>query len=73
MALVGEQLQLWMCEYVDNSSGIPIYRDRNGAANLSAIRKIVLAALEKVETKKEYSKKGKRLLAAMNPVFGLDC
>jgi predicted transposase YbfD/YdcC len=50
-----------------------IYRNRNGAANLSAIRKIVLAALEKVKTKKKYSKKGKRLLAAMNPIFRLDC
>lgn len=46
-----------------------IYRDRNGASNLSIVRKIVLAALEKTETKKKRSKKTKRLLAIMDPVF----
>lgn len=50
-----------------------IYRNRNGAANLSAIRKIVLAALEKTETKKKRSKKTKRLLAALNSDFRLQC
>lgn len=45
------------------------YRDRNGACNLSAIRKIVLATLEKVETKKKRSKKTKRLLACADPEF----
>lgn len=46
-----------------------IYRDRNGACNLSVIRKIVLTALEKTETKKKRSKKTKRLLAAINSDF----
>jgi predicted transposase YbfD/YdcC len=50
-----------------------IYRNRNGAANLSVIRKIVLAALEKIETKKKRSKKAKRLLAAIDPVFRSNC
>lgn len=50
-----------------------IYRNRNGASNLSAIRKIVLAALEKAPTKKKRSKKAKRLLAAVDPVFRFDC
>jgi predicted transposase YbfD/YdcC len=49
------------------------YRNRNGACNLSAIRKIVLAALQKTEAKKKYSKKGKRLLAAINPEFRFAC
>ena len=46
-----------------------IYRDRNGASNLSSLRKIALIALEKVETKKKRSKKTKRLLAAIDPEF----
>ena len=50
-----------------------IYRNRNGASNLSVIRKIVLAALEKVETKRKRSKKTKRLLAAADPMFRVDC
>lgn len=50
-----------------------VYRNRNGACNLSIIRKIVLAALEKTETKKKYSKKAKRLLAAINPDFRSAC
>ena len=50
-----------------------IYRDRNGACNLSAIRKIILAALQKTETKKKRSKKTKRLLAAMDPDFRSAC
>lgn len=50
-----------------------IYRNRNGAANLSALRKIVLAALEKVGTKKKRSKKTKRLLAAIDPIFRSEC
>lgn len=50
-----------------------IYRNRNGACNLSAIRKIVLAVLQKTETKKKYSKKAKRLLAAINPEFRASC
>jgi len=49
------------------------YRDRNGACNLSALRKIVLAALEKSQTKKKYSKKAKRLLAAVNSDFRSSC
>lgn len=49
------------------------YRDRNGAANLSIIRKLVLTALEKTETKKKKSKKTKRLLAILNPVFRASC
>ena len=49
------------------------YRNRNGACNLSAIRKIVLAALKKIETKKKLSNKGKRLLAAINPEFRSSC
>ncbi len=50
-----------------------IFRDRNGSRNLSAIRKIVLASLEKVETKKKRSKKSKRFLALINPLFRLEC
>lgn len=50
-----------------------IYRDRNGARNLSVIRKIVLAALEKTETSKKRSKKTKRLLAAFDPAFRASC
>lgn len=50
-----------------------IYRDRNGACNLSAIRKIVLAALEKTQARKKYSKKGKRLLASLNSDFRDAC
>lgn len=50
-----------------------IYRDRNGARNLSAVRKIVLAALEKTETRKKRSKKTKRLLAAFDPAFRASC
>lgn len=49
------------------------YRNRNGASNLSILRKIVLAALQKTETKKKYSKKAKRLLAAINPDFRASC
>lgn len=50
-----------------------IFRDRNGSRNLSAIRKIVLASLEKVETKKKRSKKSKRFLALIDPLFRLEC
>lgn len=50
-----------------------IYRDRNGSRNLSIIRKIVLASLEKVETKKKRSKKSKRFLALIDPIFRLEC
>lgn len=50
-----------------------IYRDRNGDRNLSVIRKIVLAALEKTGTKKKRSKKTKRLLAAFDPAFRASC
>lgn len=50
-----------------------IYRDRNGARNLSVIRKVILAALEKTETKKKRSKKTKRLLASMDPIFRTSC
>lgn len=50
-----------------------IYRNRNGARNLSVIRKIVLATLEKVETKKKWSKKTKRFLALVNPEFRSLC
>lgn len=40
-----------------------------GACNLPAIRKILLAALEKAETRKKHSKKTKRLLACADPEF----
>jgi len=50
-----------------------IYRNRNGARNLSVIRKIILATLEKVETKKKWSKKTKRFLALINPEFRSTC
>lgn len=50
-----------------------IFRDRNGSRNLSAIRKIVLASLEKAETKKKRSKKSKRFLALIDPLFRLEC
>ncbi|MGR3912563.1 MAG: ISAs1 family transposase [Candidatus Rhabdochlamydia sp.] len=49
------------------------YRDRNGASNLSVLRKIVLAALEKTETKKKRSKKTKRLLASNSETFRMEC
>jgi predicted transposase YbfD/YdcC len=50
-----------------------IYRNRNGARNLSVVRKIVLTALEKTETKKKKSKKTKRLLAALDSDFRTSC
>lgn len=50
-----------------------IFRDRNGSRNLSAIRKVVLASLEKAETKKKRSKKSKRFLALIDPLFRLEC
>lgn len=49
------------------------YYDRNGARNLSIIRKVVLSALEKVPTKKKRSKKAKRLMAAANSDFRTEC
>ncbi len=50
-----------------------IYRNRNGACNLSVIRKVVLATLERTKTQKKRSKKTKRLLAAFDPVFRVSC
>jgi len=49
------------------------YYNKNGAANLSVMRKIVLSALEKAPTKKKRSKKAKRLLAASSPAFRKEC
>lgn len=50
-----------------------IYYDRNGARNLSILRKVVLTALEKVPTKKKRSKKAKRLMALMDSEFRREC
>jgi len=50
-----------------------IYRDTNGARNLSALRKIVLASLAKVPKEKKKSKKLKRLKALMDEKFTLEC
>lgn len=52
---------------------LDVVLQEDGACNLSAIRKIVLAALQKTETKKKHSKKAKRLLAAINPEFRSSC
>jgi predicted transposase YbfD/YdcC len=49
------------------------YYDRNGTRNLSVIRKIVLSALERVPTEKKRSKKTKRLLAAADQSFRMEC
>lgn len=49
------------------------YYDRNGARNLSIIRKIVLSTLERAPTEKKRSKKTKRLMAAADPRFRMEC
>ncbi|MEX0961624.1 MAG: hypothetical protein WDZ28_02060 [Simkaniaceae bacterium] len=52
-----DYIMLWM----RSCKKMGTYRDRNGACNFSAVRKIVLAAFEKSLTKKKYSKKVNRL------------
>ena len=49
------------------------YYDRNGTRNLSVIRKIVLAALEKAPTGKKRSKKTKRLMASADEQCRTEC